>query len=310
MIMAGRRTWASDEEREGFQTDHLEDHETRIDALETAGGSGPSPGLVGDITGIDSGDTTAAGASGRYADAAHQHALPTPGTPTASAVGDTASAGTGTKVALDTHRHAREAFAAPGNSAPGDTATSGSATTVPRSDHKHGREAFGTAGDITSVDAGDSASAGSTGKVADAGHQHATTLTSGGGAVAQYFNAAAIAAAPLGTANSDVTSAVSVTVSVASVAHVTAAMDCQTTTTGSDEMIGELMVDSGAGYVAQVHQIQGSMRALGRHTEAGTWVVALAAGTHTFKLRARKASAVGVANIQGQTGLVGLVLPV
>lgn len=222
--MTGRRTWASDDEREAWQTDNIEGHETRIDAIEAAP-SAPSPGSGGDISQIDSGDATAAGASGRYADAAHQHALPAPGTPAASAVGDAASVGTGTKVALDTHRHAREAFAspaasavgdtqaagtattvphsdhvhareafaAPGASAPGDTAAAGTATTVPRSDHRHAREAFGAADDITSVDAGDSAVAGSTGKVADAGHQHATTLTGSGGAptTAQYLVTAA-----------------------------------------------------------------------------------------------------------------------
>lgn len=127
----GKRTFASDEDRENYELDTLADHETRLDSLETFG-TGP------DITQIDIGDATLAGATGRAADAGHQHALPAPGTPAASAVGDTGSAGTSAKPSREDHRHGREAFGPVANLTTSQTGADGSSANVSHADHRHG----------------------------------------------------------------------------------------------------------------------------------------------------------------------------
>ena len=67
------------------------------------GGDGGTPGLIGDVQQIDIGDAAAAGSTGRYADAAHQHALPAPVAP--AALGATATAGSASTVARSDHVH-------------------------------------------------------------------------------------------------------------------------------------------------------------------------------------------------------------
>lgn len=69
----------------------------------SGGGGGGTPGLVGDIQSIEIGDAATAGSTGRYADAAHQHALPAPAVP--AALGGSALAGTATTVARADHVH-------------------------------------------------------------------------------------------------------------------------------------------------------------------------------------------------------------
>lgn len=66
--MAGRRTFASAEERLHYLLDTLDEQGDALAVL-------PAVGTGADITQIDAGDTAAAGATGRYADAGHQHAL-------------------------------------------------------------------------------------------------------------------------------------------------------------------------------------------------------------------------------------------
>lgn len=134
--MAGRRTFASDEEREAFELDTLDAHTTTLASL--ASGAGLTYGAVGDISQIDSGDAAAAGAVGKPSDAGHQHALPTPAAPTVSAVADAAAAGASAKLAREDHRHGREAFGTAAAQADYGTAVNGTATTVSRSDHLHG----------------------------------------------------------------------------------------------------------------------------------------------------------------------------
>ena len=69
-----------------------------------AGGSGGgTPGVVGDLSAIEIGDAATAGATGRYADAAHQHALPAPSAP--AALGASAAAGASTAPARADHVH-------------------------------------------------------------------------------------------------------------------------------------------------------------------------------------------------------------
>lgn len=67
------------------------------------GGGGGTPGLVGDLSAIKIGDAATAGATGRYADAAHQHALAAPAAP--AALGASALAGTATTAARADHVH-------------------------------------------------------------------------------------------------------------------------------------------------------------------------------------------------------------
>jgi hypothetical protein len=121
-------------------------------------------GLVGDITTILPDDAAAAGASGRYSDAAHRHAIAAAapgatGVATASAEGAStsfaradhahqsntapadvtkaaASIGTSGEPARADHKH-DVSTAAPGTIAPDDTASEGAATSLARSDHRH-----------------------------------------------------------------------------------------------------------------------------------------------------------------------------
>lgn len=140
--------------------------------------------------------------------------------PTNSAVGDSAAVGVIAFAARRDHVHGREAFATPSialgssaaagaaatlirsdstiaafdatnphASAPGDSAAVGTAAFAARRDHVHAREAFGASGDIGAETFGVAVAAGSSGKVADAGHVHSLpglrlvqgrlTLTSG-----------------------------------------------------------------------------------------------------------------------------------
>ncbi len=71
--------------------------------IAATGGGALSPGLVGDLAAIDIGDSAAAGASGRYADAAHQHSFPAPSAP--ASLGGSAAAGTATTPARADHVH-------------------------------------------------------------------------------------------------------------------------------------------------------------------------------------------------------------
>ena len=69
-----------------------------------AGGGGVgTPGLVGDLSAIEIGDAATAGATGRYADAAHQHALAAPAAP--AALGASAATGAATMPARADHVH-------------------------------------------------------------------------------------------------------------------------------------------------------------------------------------------------------------
>lgn len=72
--MTTRETFASDDEREGYELARLEALAADIAAIPPPP-TVPSAGLAGDLAQIDSGDTAAAGATGRYADAGHQHPL-------------------------------------------------------------------------------------------------------------------------------------------------------------------------------------------------------------------------------------------
>lgn len=105
-------------------------------SAQTDGVQWQTAGAVGDIVASAVGDTAAAGAVGKPADAGHRHAREAFGSPVASAVGDTQSAGVATTDARSDHRHAREAFGSPVATSP--TANSdGVASTDARSDHKH-----------------------------------------------------------------------------------------------------------------------------------------------------------------------------
>lgn len=68
-----------------------------------AGGGGGDTGLVGDLSAIEIGDAAAAGVTGRYADAAHQHALAAPAAP--AALGASAATGAATAPARADHVH-------------------------------------------------------------------------------------------------------------------------------------------------------------------------------------------------------------
>lgn len=97
--------------------------------------------------------------------------LPT-GTP-AVVLGTAAAAGSAATVLRTDATIVAFDASAPVASAPGDTGTAGTGGVAARSTHRHAREAWGGAGDVGSETVGASASAGSTGKVADAGHVHA-----------------------------------------------------------------------------------------------------------------------------------------
>jgi len=86
-----------------------------------AGGGGGTPGLVGDLSAIEIGDAATAGTTGRYADAAHQHALPAPSAP--AALGASAAAGASTAPARADHVHPYPTAAQVGAATSGHTHT-------------------------------------------------------------------------------------------------------------------------------------------------------------------------------------------
>jgi hypothetical protein len=97
----------------------------------------------------------------------------TGGTPAASAPGDAAVTGSSGQWADKDHKHAREAWGLVGDvhaSAPGDAAAAGATGKVADAGHTHAREAWGLTGDLAAV--GTAAAAGASGKVADAAHVH------------------------------------------------------------------------------------------------------------------------------------------
>lgn len=86
-------------------------------------------GTVGQITAIDAGDTAAAGATAKVADAGHQHAVST-GTPSGLTKTTTSAENNGTTLARNNHTHATDALpwgllAAPTTLTADSSATSG-----------------------------------------------------------------------------------------------------------------------------------------------------------------------------------------
>lgn len=92
-------------------------------------------GAQADISQVDIGDAQVAGASGKYADAAHQHALPSPAAP-ANVDKSVASAGASATVARADHKH-DTSTAAPNAGSLGTTALEGASTSLARADHSH-----------------------------------------------------------------------------------------------------------------------------------------------------------------------------